>query len=79
MPFRAARGPDNDHHAASQMSRGHETGLAIVLPIVSELENLAGEHLDRIGEIEPAILQRPVSLGRIEGDRHELLYIRKSM
>lgn len=64
------RRPADDHHASAQVTDRDDPRLAIIATVVLELDRPAIEHLHGVGEIQPAIRERPVPLVRIETDAH---------
>src|SRR6516164_10359450 len=64
------RRPYDHHHPSPQMTGRDVARLAVGEAIVREHGMKALEHLRRIGEIEPALPQRPLALGLVEDDLH---------
>jgi hypothetical protein len=64
---------DDLHKPASQQAETDDSRLSIVLARVLRFSRDSIEHLSGIREIEPSLLQRGGSLGRIEGDAPELV------
>jgi hypothetical protein len=66
----SARRPNHHDHTSAQETEGDDALLAIVGPIIIPVQGLAVENLRSIGEIKPALGERPTSLGWIERDLH---------
>ena len=69
MPIVVSLRPDDYDHTPFEESDRRDPNFPIVLPRVREFVLRSLEHLLRIGEIEAALLQRLVALGRIVADR----------
>jgi hypothetical protein len=69
----SARRPRHDHHPAFQRSGGDEAIFRVVEPHVLPGGDETGEYLSSIGEIEPALAQGLLSLGRVEGDIRDIM------
>jgi uncharacterized membrane protein YccC len=65
-----ARGPDQHHEPAAQVARGDQAGFTVIASAILARCVQAGEHLRRIGEVEPSLRQGLGPLGRVEGDAH---------
>lgn len=72
MAALAAKRPDDNHEPPLQAPEGLEASLAIVPSIVFDRDAPAGQNLNRIREIEPAMLERPLALSGVEADLHDL-------
>ena len=72
---RATRRVADDHYSTYQSAVADDSPLTVVPARVFDLDRHACEHKDGIFEVEPAIGKRFLSLGRIEGDTHMLLYL----
>jgi hypothetical protein len=69
MPILAAPRP-HSHLPIIQQAIGDVADFAIIAPLVVEGEDRSLEHCLGIGEIKPALAQRPLALLRIEGHSH---------
>lgn len=67
-----ARGPDDGDEPIAQPPVSHKALLAIITAIVGDRDPRARQHPPGVGEIEPAVLERPLTLGRVEADLHGL-------
>lgn len=77
MAIVSALGPHhNDHPAMKQADRG-DPDLAIIDPLIDELEDQPFEDDLRIGKIEAACGKSRVAFGGIEDGRHEFMYLQK--
>ena len=63
--------PDEDHHRFVQKADGDVANLAVVLPVVFDGQRSAGEHLLRVGHVQPSGLDRLRALGLLEFDPHD--------
>lgn len=54
------------------MANRDPPGFAIIGPVVDGVDGHAFENRRRVGEVQSALLQRAVALGRIEGDDHTI-------
>jgi hypothetical protein len=73
MPRVTARRPHHDHHPAAQRSHRDDPLFAVVVPLVRNLETLAGEDFGGVGKIQPAALHGRGSLDRIVSDLHLII------
>jgi hypothetical protein len=64
---------DDLHKPASQQAETNDSRLSIVFARVLRFGCDSIENLSGIREIEPSLFQRGNSLGRIEGNAHELV------
>jgi hypothetical protein len=70
----AARCPDHYNHSANQQTNGDKADLSVFLSRVFGGEVVAGKDGSSIGKINTALEQGFVTLSRIEGYLHALLY-----
>lgn len=66
VPRAIARRPDQNHQPAPQVARGDKALFAVVTPVVGDNRVPAGEYLRGVGEIEAALRERQVPLGRVD-------------
>jgi hypothetical protein len=64
---------DDLHKSASQQAKTDDSRLSIVLARVLRFSRDSIEYLSGIREIEPSLLERGGSLGRLEANAHELV------
>jgi hypothetical protein len=64
----ASRRPNQNDHAAVQVTHGDSARFAIIMPNVRNLERPAGEDFRSLGEVEPTVLERRFPLVGIERD-----------
>ena len=67
---RATRGISNDYHPIFKSAVADDSAFAVVLARVVDLDCGSLEDDQGIFEVEAALLERPLSLGRIEGQTH---------
>jgi hypothetical protein len=72
---RATRRVADDHYSTHRRAVANDSPLTVVPARVFDLDRHACEHKTGIFEVEPAIGKRFVSLGRVLGDTHGLLYL----
>ena len=65
----------DDRKPAAQDAETHDPAFAVVMPNIFDLIDRTRKNQRRLGEIEPAVAQRRLSLGWIESDLHDLPYI----
>jgi hypothetical protein len=68
VPDAVALRVDHDHGAASKPSNADDSDFTIVSPSIWDLDRWAGEDTLGIEEIQAAVLQSPLTLGRIKAD-----------
>jgi len=66
----AARSPNDGDEPIAQPPISHIAVLAIIAAIVLDRDPRTREHPLGVHEIEPAMLQRPFALSRVEADLH---------
>jgi hypothetical protein len=75
VAYRATRGVANDYQAAFDLAEADDSLLAIVFARVLNFNSQPSENSGRVLEVEATIPQGSITLVRIVGDRHRLLYI----
>lgn len=70
------RVPNNDESIV-QPAEADDSALSVVLAHIVNLDGRSFEDDRSICEVEPAVPQRLVALGRIKGNAHRLLYIQQ--
>lgn len=69
----ASRRPDHHHQSLAQPSNRLDAHFPIIETGVLLLKDRGRQNRSRINEVEPALTQGDVALGRIEGDAHGLV------
>jgi len=69
-----SRGPHHDHHSFIQQANGNQPIFTIVEPLVMIFDKRSGKDLTRVGEIEAALSECPITLCRVKGNWH-FMYI----
>lgn len=71
MPDAVALRVDHDHGAAAKPYNADDSDFTIASPSIGDLDRWAGEDALSIENVQAALLQSPVALGRIKADHRE--------
>jgi hypothetical protein len=71
----ASRRPDHDDHPTTQMAKAKPAKLAIVAPVINEIDGSSSEQFGGILEIQPALRQGPLALGGVVADLHSAEFL----
>ncbi len=71
MAVERSLGVDDDDDSTLKQTQAHDPFLTIIPPDILELQLAAGKDTLSIEEIQTALLQSPLALGRIKADHRE--------
>jgi len=74
VPRVATRRPNDDDHAAIEITGRDDADFTVVRPVIGATELPASEDFGCIVEVKTTRAPRPFPFGRVEGDLRQLMY-----